>query len=122
VLGRESSGLNNQEVDECDFMVTIPASKEYNVLNLATAASIIFYELFEQKASTGLEISSLAAKRRLLIQFDHLTTLSSIQAHKQRLAQRAFRNVISRSMISRREASLLIGLFRKACGKLGKLK
>ena len=122
VLGRESSGLSNQELDECDFMVTIPASKEYNVLNLATAASIIFYELFHEQASGGPELASQAAKKRLLAQSEHLTVLSGLQAHRRKLAQRAFRNVVSRSMISRREASLLIGLFRKACGKLGKLK
>lgn len=122
VFGRESSGLNNQEVDACDFMVTIPASKQYNVLNLATAASIIFYELFHGKTASGSEIASRAAKKRLLVRFDHLAAVSSIQVHRRRLTQRAFRNVINRSMISRREASLLIGLFRKACGKLSKLK
>ena len=122
VFGRESSGLNNQEVEACDFMVTIPASPEYKVLNIAVAASILFYELFHRKAANQSGRASQPAKKRLLLQFDHLAAVSDLQPHKRRLAQRAFRNVISRSFISSREASLLVGIFRKASAKLGKLK
>lgn len=122
VFGRESSGLNNQEVETCDFMVTIPASREYNVLNIAMAASIVFYELFHRKDANQSGRASQSMKKRLLLQFDHLAGVSDLQSHRRRLAQRAFRNVISRSFISSREASLLVGIFRKASAKLGKLK
>lgn len=122
VFGRESSGLNNHEVEACDFMVTIPASAEYNVLNIAMAASIVFYELFHRKDANQSGGASQSAKKRLLLQFDHLAAVNDLQSHKRRLAQRAFRNVISRSFISSREASLLVGIFRKASAKLGKLK
>ena len=122
VFGRESSGLNNQEVESCDFMVTIPASREYNVLNIAMAASIVFYELFHRKNANESGRASQSMKKRLLLQFDHLAGVSDLQSHRRRLAQRAFRNVISRSFISSREASLLVGIFRKASAKLGKLK
>jgi tRNA/rRNA methyltransferase len=118
VFGRESSGLTNQELEACDFMVTIPASRDYNVLNVATAASIIFYEIFLKTTVGTLELASLSSKRRLLVQFDQLTKECDTQSHKRRLAQRAFRNVISRSFISKREASLLVGVFRKAVSKL----
>lgn len=122
VFGRESSGLSNQEVEACDFMVTIPASRDYNVLNIAVAASIVFYELFHIKTTNQSAIASQSAKKRLLLQFDSLTAASDLQSHKRRLVRRAFRNVISRSLISSREASLLVGVFRKASAKLGKLK
>lgn len=118
VFGRESSGLTNQELEACDFMVTIPASHDYNVLNVATAASIIFYEIFHKPTVVPLELAPQSSKRRLLVQFDNLTEECDIQSHKRRLTQRAFRNVISRSFISKREASLLVGVFRKAVSKL----
>lgn len=119
VFGRESSGLSNVEVEACDFMVTIPASRDYNVLNIATAASIIFYEMFKQSITRrSLELASEAAKERLILQFDRLVQACEVQRHRRRLAQRAFRNVISRSFISKREASLLLGVFRKTCANL----
>lgn len=118
VFGRESSGLNNREVEACDFMVTIPASRPYNVLNIATAASIVFYEIFQSKAKEKLELASRGSKQMLLQQFNRLVGRCDIQPHKRRLAERAFRNVISRSFISKREASLVLGVFRKASSKL----
>jgi TrmH family RNA methyltransferase len=118
VFGRESSGLTNKELGACDFMVTIPASHDYDVLNVATAASIIFYEIFHKASIGPLELASQSSKDRLLIQFDELTKRCDVQTHKRTLTRRAFRNVISRSFISEREASLLIGVFRKAVSKL----
>jgi tRNA/rRNA methyltransferase len=118
VFGRESTGLTNQELEVCDFMVTIPASRDYNVLNVATAASIVFYELFHKAPVRHLDLAPQSSKRRLLAQFDQLMGKCDLQPHKRRLAQRAFRNVISRSFISRREASLLVGVFRKAASNL----
>ncbi len=119
VFGRESSGLSNKELEACDLMVSIPASRDYNVLNIATAASIIFYELFRQEITESrLELASKPAKQRLGTQFSCLVRKSDTKRHRRRLVQRAFRNLISRSFISKREASLLIGVFRKANSKL----
>lgn len=114
VFGRESSGLTNRELESCDFLVTVPASHDYNVLNVATAASIVFYELFRKRSIRRSDVASQSSKRRLLAQFDQLMGKSDLQPHKRRLAARAFRQVISRSFISSREASLLVGVFRKA--------
>jgi|SRR5208337_740612 len=119
VFGRESSGLSNQEVEACDLMVTIPASRDYNVLNIATAASIIFYEIFHQRIRRrSFDLATRPAMERLLRQFDSLLKRCNIQQHKRRLTQRAFRNVISRSFVSKREASLLLGVLRKANAEL----
>jgi TrmH family RNA methyltransferase len=119
LFGRESSGLSNQEVEVCDFMVTIPASRHYNVLNLASAASIIFYEIFRSRARrSGPPLASELAKARLQSQFNQLVKESGIQKHKRKLVQRCLRNIVSRSFITRREASLLIGVFRRASAKL----
>lgn len=113
VFGRESSGLNNRELEACDFLVSVPASRNYNVLNIAMAASIVFYEIFQVKCTKRIELASGDSKRRLLKEFDRVAKGLDLQSHKRRFACRAFRNIISRSSISRREASLLIGVFRK---------
>jgi tRNA/rRNA methyltransferase len=119
VFGRESSGLSNQEVEACDFMVTIPANRQYNVLNVATAASIIFYELFDKGITRqNFELAARPTIERLLTQFDTLVRLSNMAAHRRKLAHRAFRNIISRSLVSKREASLILGLFRKLLAEL----
>jgi TrmH family RNA methyltransferase len=118
VFGRESTGLNSRELEACDFIVTIPASPDYNVLNIASAATIIFYEIFRNTNGRHIELASHASKERLLLEFGRLVGKCSLQSHRRTLALRAFRNVISRSFISKREASLLLGVLRKTNSKL----
>jgi TrmH family RNA methyltransferase len=119
VFGRESSGLSNEEMEHCDSMVTIPANRTYNVLNIASAASIIFYEIFQTRTThPGPPLSSEVVKARLQMEFGRMVNRSGIQPHKRGLVQRSFRNVISRSFITSREASLLLGVFRRASAKL----
>jgi len=119
IFGRESSGLNNHEIELCDLLVTIPASRIYNVLNLSIAVSIILYEIFQQRQTdNGLPLATNATRQRLLEEFNQLVLSSGTQPHKRKLAIRAFRNLTSRSFVSRREASLLIGVFRKTISRI----
>jgi len=48
VFGREGKGLFNSEIEKMDFLVTIPTSKIYPVMNLSHSVSVILYELSKQ--------------------------------------------------------------------------
>ncbi|MEM2339822.1 MAG: RNA methyltransferase [Candidatus Bathyarchaeia archaeon] len=116
IFGRESIGLTNEEVEECDFIVSIPASEEYPVLNVAASAAIILYEI-HRRSSRGWpqrRIASEGIKRRLEDRFLNLAELAGVPSHRAKLASRALRNIVSRSFATEREASLLLGIFRKA--------
>jgi len=114
LFGRESSGLTNTELEKCNIIVNIPASEGYNVLNVATAASIVFYELFKVRSarSSPLEPSRQSLERLASI-FASLADEADLPAHRRRLADRAFRNVLSKSLMSRREVSLIMGVLRR---------
>jgi tRNA (cytidine32/uridine32-2'-O)-methyltransferase len=45
VFGRESSGLTNDELQQCNFHVHIPANPDYSSLNLAMAVQALSYEI-----------------------------------------------------------------------------
>jgi tRNA (cytidine32/uridine32-2'-O)-methyltransferase len=45
VFGRERTGLSNDELDRCHYLVQIPTSPAYPSLNLAAAVQVIAYEL-----------------------------------------------------------------------------
>ena len=45
VLGRESSGLTNDELARCHFLAHIPTSPAFGSLNVASAAQIFAYEI-----------------------------------------------------------------------------
>lgn len=52
VFGRENSGLTNEELQQCQFHVHIPANPEYSSLNLAMAVQTLSYEVRMQFLET----------------------------------------------------------------------
>ena len=120
VFGRESSGLTNSELQQCNLIISIPANEDYNVLNLGTAASIVFYEIFKELRSvraSSLEPSRQSVERLVSI-FSDLADAADLPSHRRRLADRAFRNVLAKSVISRREVSLIMGVLRRIRDKV----
>ena len=56
VFGREDSGLSNDELERCQYMVRIPSNSEYSSLNIAAAVQIIAYELHMRAFSSHQEV------------------------------------------------------------------
>lgn len=57
VLGRESSGLTNDELARCHFLVHIPTNPGFSSLNVAAAAQIFAYEILRTlRDAAGLRI------------------------------------------------------------------
>jgi len=50
LFGRETSGLTNEELQQCHCHLQIPANPEYPSLNLAMAVQVVAYELYRQRA------------------------------------------------------------------------
>ncbi|MCX8176184.1 MAG: RNA methyltransferase, partial [Candidatus Bathyarchaeota archaeon] len=117
VFGRESSGLTNSELELCDFSVTIPASQEYPVLNVATAAAIIFYEVYknivlEDKVSY-IPVASKDDREKVIRYFTAIMDETNLQDHKKRLALQSFKSIISRSFLSVKEAYCILTVFHR---------
>lgn len=45
VFGREHSGLSNEELQRCHYLLHIPANPDFSSLNLAAAVQVVSYEL-----------------------------------------------------------------------------
>lgn len=60
VFGAEASGLTNDELFACQYLVHIPVSSQFSSLNLAQAVQVVAYELFV--ASGGRIPSARSAK------------------------------------------------------------
>jgi tRNA (cytidine32/uridine32-2'-O)-methyltransferase len=45
VFGRESSGLSNEELARCHYLVHIPTNPQFSSLNLAAAVQVLAYEI-----------------------------------------------------------------------------
>ncbi|MDY6778147.1 MAG: RNA methyltransferase [Candidatus Nanohaloarchaea archaeon] len=120
VLGRESTGLNNEELEQCDFVVTIPASDDYPVMNITHAAAVIFYELFKHRSDgTAAVASSREEKEALDNTFKSILSKLDYSESERRRIQRCITNFIGRSFLQQKEAHTLLGFFTTIDDKLG---
>ena len=53
VFGNESTGLSDEEIQDCHLVATIPSSRECPSLNLSHAVAIVLYELSCYASSRG---------------------------------------------------------------------
>lgn len=120
LFGRESRGLTNEEISCADIILRIPASNEYSALNLSHACGIILYEVFKKihliNIGRGGHPVLLADKedRNLLYSFvKNLIDKLKIRSHKEENVYLAFKNVFERALMSKKELSLITGLFSK---------
>ena len=118
VLGNERTGLPNYALNQIDQLVTIPTADAYPSLNLAQAATICLYELSKLLA-TGDARGEIALAPKLkqdvfLEYIDELITLMRTPAHKVEKTRRAFKSMVARAHVSRRELFLMLGVLRTA--------
>lgn len=122
VIGRESSGLLNVELDKCDFIVSIPASSKYPTMNISHACTILFYEIFtalngstrgDFKAIEKVDKDSLIGNLNLIL--DELDFNTAEKKETQRVFWRRF---ISKAQLTKRESQSLHGFFKQILNKL----
>jgi len=119
VFGREGTGLTNAELDQCDATLTIPASREYQTLNMSHAAAIVFYELHLTSGESATdELASEQVKRTILRFMSESVTQSGMEERDMSLLARAFRNILGRSALRHREGSLLAEALRRVAETL----
>ncbi len=65
VFGREQSGLTNQELDHCHYLVQIPTNPTFRSLNVASAVQILAYELREKYEQLSIKNDELIIEHDL---------------------------------------------------------
>jgi tRNA/rRNA methyltransferase len=118
LFGREGTGLNQGEIKRCDFLVTIPADKNYPVLNLSHALAIILYELSSNKEGSMIIQASGEEKEMLIRCFNSIVDHFSKRLRSPEKIKLSFRRVIGRSMVSDVEAAAILCVLQRTRKKL----
>lgn len=117
VFGREDSGLPNHALDVCHVVATIPTNPAHPSLNIAQAALLVLYPLFELAGGHAQEVR--APRRRapaapaVLLEdlfADAERALEAVEFLKTRSRasiMRSLRGALFRAKLDVREASLL---------------
>ncbi len=131
VFGREHSGLSNEELDRCQYLINIPANPEYSSLNLAAAVQVFAYEIkmqFDREIERGrigedreqIEAADLA---HLYQHFEQsLTTIGFLDPDNPKNLMRRIKRLFNRADLDRNELQILHGILRAAETKADKNK
>ncbi|MBM4201720.1 MAG: RNA methyltransferase [Gammaproteobacteria bacterium] len=118
LFGREHSGLTNEELERCHFLLHIPSNPEFSSLNVAAAVQLVAYELFlmdrggEARAEPATQLATAAELESF---FGHLeATLWDIGfLHERKPGDstlRRLRRIYNRSGLEQSEIHLLRGI------------
>jgi tRNA/rRNA methyltransferase len=123
IFGREDFGLFDGELRRCDLLVTIPASKEYPILNLSHAAAILLYELSAVPPSgRPRREASGSEKEKLHEALGDLLAATEYPGHKRARTQVMFRRLVGRAVPSTWEFHALMGVFQRATKRIKRLE
>jgi len=117
VFGNETAGLTNDEMFACQYLVHIPASREFSSLNLAQAVQVVAYELRMalDVAIPFSRVEKLATVEDLEGLYAHLeeaAVTSGFMTPASRLRER-WRRLFSRvPALEREEVNILRGLLK----------
>ena len=120
VFGKESKGLTNEEIGCTDILIRIPTGLNYPTLNLSHACAIVLYEIFRKinlvKIGRGEKPVLLADKEDRVFLYKLIKEIIQnlkIRNYKEENVLFAFKNILERTIMSKKELTLITGLFSK---------
>jgi tRNA/rRNA methyltransferase len=118
VMGREGSGLTNEELELMDFTVTIPTSKKYGTMNVSHATTIILYEIFKKISEENIvshinPISEPEKKQLMKLLDESMDKMHFLNDAKKDTQRTVWKKMINKSFLSKREAYALMGFLKK---------
>lgn len=116
VFGRERTGLSNDELDLCQWLVHIPTAESYGSLNLAMAVQVLAYELRVAAAAsdaTDEAVRELPAAAELERLYEHLGEVMEqtgfLDPDNPRYLMRRMRLLLNRAQPDQNEVNILRG-------------
>src|SRR5262249_1500900 len=116
----EPSGLTNEEVTRCHFLIHIPADRTYPALNLAQAVAVCLYELRScwlrqtHGPAVALQPAPFADQDRMFEQLRAaLEEIHFLYGPNAAALMHALRHLIGRARPTPMEVDLLFGLARQ---------
>ncbi len=122
LFGREGTGLVTSEIEQCDFLLSIPTSRSYPILNLSHALVIFLYALSEAREHKLIKNAKRNEKDQLVDTFEELTEYFKPHLRNPYKIKAAFKRVLGRSFVSDLEASAILCVMKKTSEELKRRK
>ena len=123
LFGSERTGLSNEELSHCHWLMRIPAREENPSVNLGQAVAICLYELARSpKIRSQIEKEQFAAagevERITAALLEALHESGYLNPRASALAEEKMRRLVRRLKLSPSDAELWLGILRKIVWKM----
>jgi TrmH family RNA methyltransferase len=119
VFGRERTGLTNEELDLCHYLVHIPCNEQFSSLNLAAAVQVLSYEIFvadqlkpREKIIEDIEIPANQLEMQRFYQHleNTLIKIDFLDPDQPKKLMRRLRRLYNRAQPEQTEINILRGI------------
>jgi TrmH family RNA methyltransferase len=123
LFGSEKTGLSNEDISYCHWLMRIPTREKHPSVNLGQAVAICLYELSRDgKAAPHLEKQKLAAagelERLTRLLLDALHASGYLKPRSTAPTREKVRRMVRRLKLSASDAELWLGMLRQIVWKI----
>lgn len=123
LFGPEDFGLTNEELEQCEALVTIPASAKHPSLNLSHAVAVVCYELTQHKHPVKRPRQASREEVEVMMGFvERILTHMQLPEHRRLTTTRTFRRLLGRAMMSKWEYHRVMGVLNGAIRAMEELE
>jgi tRNA/rRNA methyltransferase len=121
LFGPESTGLTNDIITRCHYLIEIPTADQYSSLNLAQAVAICLYELHKASCETPSlarptndDLATLEMQEQMFRQLQSaLEAIHFLFGDKADALMHAVRHLLGKARLTEMEVKVLLGLARQ---------
>ncbi len=124
LFGSEKSGLTNEEMGYCHWLMRIPTREEHSSMNLGQAVAICLYELVRTAKPApmpkAVRAQSVQVERITNVLFDVLRASGYVKERTASSTEQKLRRLVRRLALSPEDALVLLGMVRQIAWKVGR--
>jgi len=125
LFGSEKTGLSNEDLSHCHWLLRIPTREEHRSMNLAQAVAIVVYEISRGALTTKAK-NKLSSNAAIMESVDRIADAllealhisGYINRRSAATAEGKLRRMLRRFELSSGDAEVLLGMLRKILWKL----
>jgi tRNA/rRNA methyltransferase len=123
LFGSEKTGLSNDELSHCHWLLHIPTRKQHLSMNLGQAVAVVLYALAagkdHEKFQTVPKLANANDLERLTVALAEAAAVSGfIQKESAHVGEQKIRRLVRRLSFQAQDAEMLLGIVRQILWKL----
>jgi TrmH family RNA methyltransferase len=123
LFGSEKTGLSNESLSHCHWLLRIPTREEHQSMNLGQAVAVCLYEIARSGVGAGVGLKSKGASSGSLERITHellegLRVSGYLKAERSAVSDAKVRRMVRRLGVQVEDAEVLLGMLKQMLWKM----